>query len=92
MIPTIEQILVDLQTGDITAEQAIAWLNEHLRLAQGSAQDDLRDSIAMAALQGMLASETADSRREFPITSRIAYDIADTMLAERARRDSEAAC
>ena len=45
MIPTIEQILADMAVGEITAEQAIAWINEHLRLAQESAQDGLRDVL-----------------------------------------------
>ena len=37
MIPTIERILEDYKAGKITKEQAIAWINEHIKL---SVEDD----------------------------------------------------
>ncbi len=40
MIPTIEQIVKDLAAGTCTQEQAIAWLNQHVKLASDTGYEN----------------------------------------------------
>lgn len=34
MIPTVEQILLDVAKGTCTIEQAMRWIREHLKIAE----------------------------------------------------------
>lgn len=48
--------------------------------------DDLRDDFAMAAMSSILGSQA--SKSSLSVLAEDAYDVADAMLAERARRIS----
>ena len=39
MIPTIEDIVKGLIAGTVTEQQALAWLNTHIELAQESGHE-----------------------------------------------------
>lgn len=86
MIPSIEQILADLAEGSITREQALAWINTHIELAEGEAQGSARDGFAAAAMQGMLADmPKALYGLEWKTNLAVAaYEVADAMLAARS--------
>ena len=84
MIPTIEQICEDLAAGRITIQQAIEWLNIHTQ----TAESELRDSFAIAALP---AHMEAIYKAKIGIetwhedAAALAYATADAMLVERAK-------
>ena len=91
MIPSIETICEDLAAGKITVQNAISWLYMHAEGATG----ELRDSFAMAALQGMLNADyaTPDLRKSgeerfvnqewVSLCGEQAYRFADAMLKAR---------
>lgn len=87
MIPTIETIVEDLLAGTITKQQAIALLHQHAE----DAYRELRDEIAVRALQGLLAAEAHPNACGFPNSfddggmsfAQSAYTLADTMLKAR---------
>jgi hypothetical protein len=90
MIPTIEQIMSNLLDGSITREKALAWIEAHLRLAEETASESMRDGFAAAAMQGLLAypgSETAGNWQNNSTPGDVsaqAYVYADAMLKARA--------
>lgn len=84
MIPTIETICEDLKAGNITVQQAIAWLHQH---AEGAA-NDLRDHFASQALAGLYAAHEANGAWSAPgceeKAAEHAYRVADAMLKVRS--------
>lgn len=82
MIPDINQIIDGLLSGQYSREQALAWLDQHMKLASES--DDLRDHFAGLAMQGFAASESEGSGHWISATAADrAYEWADAMLARR---------
>lgn len=73
MIPSIETICEDLAAGRITVQQAIEWMNAH---ASGAA-NELRIALAMAAMQGQIASNW-DVQKE--IIAEWSFAMADEMM------------
>lgn len=51
--------------------------------------DDLRDQFAMAAMQGLLASESWKSEPDYRAVARISYMMAAAMLSHRRENSSE---
>lgn len=43
MIPTVEQIVKDLQAGIITGAQALAWLKTHIEMAHEDGYQTRKD-------------------------------------------------
>jgi hypothetical protein len=92
MIPTIEQILADLMDGSITREKALAWIEAHLKLAEESAMESLRDHFAGQALVGCfnfwaqvknIGASIGDPDQA--AITRLAYEYADAMIEARAK-------
>ena len=85
MIPSIESIVEMLIAGECTAQQAIAWIAQHMENA------DLRDQFAGLAMQGDMASQSSDTgewRSEvateyLDIRAKFFYRFADAMLKAR---------
>lgn len=96
MIPSIEQICEDLAAGRITVQQAIKWLHEHMRredqrdiFAAAALQGLLSNSEFTETLQREFEKAGGKREEERPVqsavTARIAFGVADAMLAERAK-------
>ena len=89
MIPAIEDIFHSLSRGEMTFSDAEMYVREHMRLRIriGHRLDklQLRDMFAGRALQGML-SRGDSARFTSSELAEIAYRMADTMLAERAKK------
>lgn len=96
MIPDMNQIIDGLLSGQYSREQALAWLDEHMKLAGDS--DDLRDYFAAKAMQAMATTDmvpgeacdalvaAAAAAGQDPVyrLALNAYEVADAMLKARA--------
>lgn len=93
MIPDINQIIDGLLSGQYSRAQALAWLDQHMKLASES--DDLRDHFAGLAMGGLLGLRTGEQLRSLfgdkesdpnpaDLLAVHAYAIADAMLKARA--------
>ena len=80
MIPTIEEILIDLANGDMTIESADCWIRDHLSMAEETGH--LRDLFAGLAMQGMLSKGTVDNE---DWVARKAFEYADAMMEARTQ-------
>jgi hypothetical protein len=80
MIPTIEEILVKLANGDMSIDDADAWIRQHLSMAEDTAH--LRDLFAGLAMQAFVQEYVHDNSDD--IADR-AFTLADAMLKARAR-------
>lgn len=92
MIPTIEDICTGLAAGTMTTEQAIAWFYQHVESAAEGGDGGLRDSFAIAAMQGDWASQDDTSTgvwannapdSDLQTRAKLYYRMADAMLAVR---------
>ncbi len=84
MIPTLQQIWADLKSGLITIDQAAHWVDEHMKLASNLASGDLRDSFAMTAMQGALASSAWNNHDAIEdVLATKSYLMADAMMKAR---------
>lgn len=81
MIPDINQIIDGLLSGQYSREQALAWLDQHMKLASES--DDLRDHFAGLAMQACVADPNWRRGQE-AATAETAYLMADAMMKARA--------
>ena len=77
MIPSLEQIIADLLSGRIVKAEAIHLIQKYIDMAS------LRDRFAGQAMQAI--TEPTDAPVKGPHIARIAYAIADAMLAERTQ-------
>ena len=76
MIPTIEDIVSGLCSGQFTQKQAVQWLYDH---ADNSV---LRDQYAGMAMEAMVNGSWPDSNERAEIANR-SYLMADAMLEAR---------
>jgi hypothetical protein len=87
MIPPIVEIVDDLLAGRITKQQAVTYLLVH---AEDGGRD-FRDDVAIAALQGMLASFPTDgvdrSKVDKKKWAEVAYEFADAVCEVRAQQE-----
>ena len=82
MIPSIEDIVEGLASGEYTKSQAVTWLLQH---AEG-AVEDLRDCFAIGALPWVAGLDTCDGRpATFSDKATAAYELADAMLEARRK-------
>lgn len=85
MIPTIEEIIAGLLSGDFTKEQALAWLDQHIELAVD--RFDCRSMFAAAALQGRLAAGVRPPNKASLATE--CFEYADAMVAGSRGAESQ---
>lgn len=77
MIPTIQEIIAGLVSGDFTQDQAQAWIDQHIALAVDA--NDHRALFAAAALEGQLANGVRKPSKDALAADCFAY--ADSMVA-----------
>lgn len=82
MIPTIDEIIAGVASGDFTQQQALEWIDEHIAIAV--AGFDLRSMYAAAALQGRLAAGVRPPNKEALALE--CYEYADAMVAAAGAR------
>jgi hypothetical protein len=85
MIPDVKAILEMLEADQCSKGQALAWLEEHMRMERETYMLDLRDDFAGKALQGMMTQwAVADNELpEYRDCAKAAYAIADRMIEVR---------
>ena len=82
MIPSIETIVTGLLSGEYTASQAIAWLNDHIQLTTDrNTMTEMRDNFAACAMQGIVTRDY-NSADDLAAES---YWVADAMLKARLK-------
>ena len=84
MVPEIEEIIRMVVDGKCTPAQAVGWIAEQRAIDWESADAKLRDHFAMAAMQGMLASNAAPAVRTHLASE--AFAIADAMMLTRGEK------
>lgn len=95
MIPTIENIVAGLLSGEYAKEQAIAWLRQHAEINERELRDYFAARFAHAEMvtAGALPAPARDLAHAATKAGRTieqqvavnAYLLADAMLAERAK-------
>lgn len=80
MIPTIEDILHNLLSGECTFAQAQTWIEQHIAQERSGAD---RDWFAGRALTGLVAAIPGPGCADWNYYGEAAYHIADAMLKAR---------
>ena len=97
MIPSIEDIVAGLLSGQYTKEQAIGWLYAHCDIAESELEKrTMRNQFAQAALIGELACQDVrnDGKGTGIVSSYVMgdfaeriWEIADAVMQKRSDKD-----